>query len=493
MSSKITSENLNKLIIPKPFAIAIDDLGWMKGHNEGHDGFGPYRTGLNRNMTLNDYKAVVDIAQQVGVRLQGLFILGELDRDNFLKNHPSTTQLQKNWDNSENISDLQLRIMDFVKNNSSHLELGLHGIGHEHWTNEGKRKRAEWYNREDKQPWPEEIIRTHLTCFKQILAQYGISEDMGHSFPESFVPCAYSYYWNPKGDYSLGTVLSEYGVRFANTDFTKIPECNPPSDANGGDFDHGVHVLNRFNYGNAWHAAGELPTTPLEEQTTDFIETHWPNLLFNDKEGQEEVSRKWTNYFRTVQSSESRYCAKNTAQLHSQWLYNKYTKVTKAQDGYIIDNTAMIDRVYQGYALVNLVLKIKLASNQHISSASLNEEPISAYFEDEGYGFIYLPPMLQKKYILKMELGSQLIKETIWHDTTSNILEVTHKEEETKVDICWYGDQQLTMLTTKEPIEIESNNPGNKVKGRFQEVDRIITRFISCDTQSETGCLKIKY
>ena len=482
------------ILFPRPFAIAIDDLGWMKGHNEGNDNYGPFRTGIDRNMSLEDYKAVVNLARKVGVRLQGLFILGELDRENFLGDFPTTTQMRANYDNSENISDLQVEMMDYVKSVSSHLEFGLHGVGHEFWPEDGKRNRAEWFNTDDQQPWPEEEVRKHVKCFIRIMNQYGISIDNGHSFPESFVPCAYSYYWNPNGAYSLGAVLGEYGVKFANTDFSQIPACNPPTEHNGGGFDHKVHVMNRYNYGNEWDAPGKLPTTALADQPTDYIETHWPNLLFNEQEDQEQVTAKWTTYYQQVQRSEDRYCAKNTAQMHSQWFYNKYTKVKESTPGVVsIDNSAMPDEVYQGYFPTNMVLKIQLPEGQHLSKAMLDGHQIPACFEDQGYSFIYLPPLLQKQYELKYETGSEPMNQVVWHDTTSNILDVTTKDDLMKIDVSWYGDQQLKLLTTKEPLEIESNNPGIKIKGWSKEMDHLLIRIAAHDLQGEIGSVSIRF
>ena len=86
-----------------------------------------------------------------------------------------------------------------------------------------------------------------------------------------------------------------------------------------------------------------------------------------------------------------------------------------------------------------------------------------------------------------------MISDTVWHDTTSNILEISHKEEETKIDLCWYGDQKLTVLTKSEPSELESNNPGITIKGWSQEGDRIIIRLIAHNMQGEIGSIKIKY
>ncbi|UXP32251.1 hypothetical protein N6H18_18085 [Reichenbachiella agarivorans] len=482
------------IIFPRPFAIAIDDLGWLKGYDEGEEGYGPYRLGIDRLTTIADYEAVIDLAKKAGVRLQGLFILGEMDRENFLGDYPTTTHFRENWDNSENISDLQLEMMEYVKHHGAHLEFGLHGIGHEFWPKEGTRRRAEWYNTDDDHPWPEEEIRKHVECFVRIMKQYGISKEEGHSFPESFVPCAYSYYWNPNGTYSLGSVLGEYGIRFANTDFTQIPECNPPKEDNGGGFDHKVHVMNRYNYGNLWCAEAKLPDTPLADQPTDYIETHWPNLLYSKEESQQDVTAKWVDYYQSVQKDSSRYCAKNTEQMHSQWLYKKYTKITEKKPNTVhIDNTEMPDEVYANLSPSNMVLKIQLSEGQHISSATLDGKCIPAYFEDQGYAFLYLPPLLQKKYELKYELGVTQISQIVWHDNTSNILDTSCTKEETRVKLRWYGRQTLRILNVKTPVEISSNNQKLKILDWKVEGEYLNIDLEAHDIQGETGTIQIKY
>ncbi|MEO9477713.1 MAG: hypothetical protein ABJG41_19360 [Cyclobacteriaceae bacterium] len=482
-----------KIIFPRPFAIAIDDLGWMNGRNEGEDGYGPYRLGINRKTTLADYQAVVDLAQQTGVRLQGLFILGEMDRENFLGDHPTTTYMRENWDNSENISDLQIKMIDYVKEQASHLEFAFHGVGHEFWPQEGIRRRAEWYNTDDDQPWPEEQIREHVECFVRIMRQYGISKELGHSFPESFVPCAYSYYWNPDGAYSLGKVLSDYGVKFANTDFTQIPECNPPIKEGGG-FDHKVHVMDRYNYGNLWFEEGKLPTTAVPDQPTDYIETHWPNLLAGPGQSQKTVTEKWTTYYQTIQGSNDRYCAKNTAQMHSQWLYNRHTKVVEIASGVIeIDNTSMPAEAYEGFSLSNLVLKVKLDKSEHVQSAVIDGKTIPAYFEDQGFGFLYLPQLMREKYTLRYEIGTKMPNDLIWHDGTSNIFDVETQPHEVKIDLCLYGKQTLKLRTSKVPFRVESNNSGIAITDWKNEGSMLLLELKAHDLQGELGSIKIHY
>ena len=483
-----------KASIPKPFSIAIDDLGWMQGTCEDMDLYGPARIGLKRTMDLSDYEAVVDLGEKVGVRLQALFILGEMDRENFLGQYPNTTQMRENWDNSEHISDLQIEIMEYVKKAGAHLEFGLHGVGHEFWPEEGKRRRAEWYNTEDDHPWPEEDIRNHMDCFVKIMSQYGLSKENGHSFPQSFVPCAYSYYWNPEGDYSLGSVLIDYGVKYANTDFQIIPECNPPTGDDSGGFDHGVHVLNRYNYGNLWYELSKLPTTPLSEQPTSYIETHWPNLLAQDNFLQTDITEQWASYYKKVQQSPDRYAAKNTVQHHAQWLYYKHTVISEDSEGSVtIDNSNMPSEALGHTSKGNLVIQIPLKENEQVSLAYLDDQPVPAYFKYEGYGYLYLPPLSKKTYQLKYEIGHSKPQNVIWHDGTSNIFKIDLVENTIQLHIELYGSQIIRLLKGEDPQNVSCDNEGIKIRSWQTEGEFLKMDLNAHDIQGESGIIKITY
>lgn len=448
-----------KIIFPKPFGVAIDDLGWMEGSSLGDEG-GPWRAGVRRHMEVKDYKPIVEIGKAVGVRFQGLFVLSELDRLNICAKYPTITKQGYAFDNSENISRTQLDIMNYVKENAAYLEFGLHGVGHEHFDN-GKRTRAEWYDLENNKPWEEKDSREHLQAFTEIMAQYGLTKENGHSFPESFVPCAYGYYWNPKGDYSTGKIMNEFGVKYVNTWFEEIPECNPPVEEGGG-FDHGVLVINRYNYGNPWYELASLPRQSLSDYKTAIIETHWPNWLAQDDFLQPEVNKKWIEFFNNIQKSNTHYLAKNTEQLYSQWLYNKYTKVTILDNKVLIDNELMPEIAYSEGLLGNMVLKVNL-EGKHLSGANLNGKPISAYFEEMGYGFIYLPPLKKTKYELSIEFGERMIDTYINNKTgTYNIYDVELTKNKMLFDIKMYGQQNL-IIKCDEPVGIQSDNKNLKI------------------------------
>jgi hypothetical protein len=490
------NSNKNYIIFPRPFAFAIDDLGWNTGTSSG-DGKnqGPSRIGIDRKMDIDDYKCIVEVAKQVGVRIQGLFVLAEMDRENILAKFPTTTWMGKDWDNAANKCQENIDIVNFVKENSANIEFGLHGVGHEYWIN-GVKKRAEWYCTDNHHPWPEKSSIEHLQCFKDIMAQYKLSPEYGHSFPESFVPCAYGYYWNPTGEYSTGSIMSKAGIKFANTQFDYIPELNPPKGSNGGGFDQGVIVVNRINYGNDWYQIDALPILDISKQESDIIESHWSNWLAQDGFLQAAVNQKWVDYYKMVQSTPDRYAAKNTEQFFSQWLYKKNTKVSENKEGTVfIDNTQMPDEAYKNNMLGNMVLKIKLDSNQHISHAKLKDENIACCFEDQGYGFIYLPMLEKRKYTLEYKVGSNKMDSYIFNKGTYNVYSYLQEPNSLKTRLRLYGTQEIDFYGTANPKDIIiSNKSIELVSSVYYEPEKhLVLTLKANDFQGENGMISLVF
>lgn len=487
-----TDSAAQKLTFPRAFAFAIDDMGWNNGGDLSSQQ-GPWRDGVNKHMTLSDYQAVVNVGKAVGARVQGLFVLCEMDRQNICGKYPTTTMYGSDWNNSANVNDDQMTIMNFVRDNAAHLEFSIHGIAHEYWPSKGKRVRAEWYNLTDNAPWPEDSLLNHLKCFQEIMSQYGLNAENGHSFPESFVPGMYGYYWNPSGDYSMGKLLHEYGVRFANTKFSFISAQNPPIGDNAGGFDHGILAINRLNYGNSWDQFGALPSTALNNQKSDIIESHWPNWQSANANGQEAVTNKWIAYYKSVQNNPNRYIAKNTEQLYSQWLYNRYTKVQEGVSGTVtIDNSSMADDAYSNNLLSNMVLKIKLDPDEHISSALIDQNPIAAYCEDQGYAFIYLPKLEKRIYTLVYTVGQNSLTQGVFNDGTYTIYSFKADSSTVSIDLKMYGTQTVKIKTAK-PIAVKSSNANLKINSTiYDESTGVLSLEIyGRDFQGERGIVTI--
>lgn len=487
---------MNKIVFPRAFAFSIDDLGWNEGSNLSKNvPPGPLRVGIKRTFDLFDYKYIVEVARTVGVRIQCLFVLCEMDRENVLAKYPTTTQHREKWDNSHRVSDEQLDIMKYVLNAASHMEFGLHGTGHEYWADDGIQRRAEWYNLIDREPWPEETLQQHIQGFREIMAQYGFTLQNGHTFPESFVACAYGYYWNPDGDYSLGKVLSQAGVKYANTDFGQIPELSPPQEVNGGGFDHGCHVINRMNYGNNYYELNSLPKVPVDMQGTDIIESHWANWLAADDILQPEVTAKFIDYYRHIQRFSNRYLAKNTEQLHSQWLYRKYARIMETEPGSVeIDNTQMPDDAYRNDILGNLVLKLKLDTNQHVTDATINGNLIPAYFEEEGFAFLYLPPLEKKKYKLHYRTGTALMPLHVYNDGTYNVYGLIKTDNQILITLKMYGRQTVKIRCSK-PEMVISVKDGLVVESFTFIPEQGMLQIIVKGTnmQGNRGIIKLQY
>jgi len=478
------------IIFPRAFAVAIDDLGWNKGSHEGASG-GPFRLCIRRDMDIRDYRPIVEVGQACGIRIQGLFVLCEMDRQNVCAKYPTTTWKGKDFDNTENISPVQLEVMEYIKENAAYVEFGLHGVGHEHWEN-GIRTRAEWYDKINDKAYPEEDTRDHIQCFREIMAQYGLTPENGQSFPESFVPGSYAMYWNPEGEYSTGKILREYGVKYANTMFSEIAELNPPED---GGFDHGLHVINRLIYGNEYKCLGKVPQGPVESYRTDVIESHWPNWLAIDDYLQPALTREWIDFYKNIQASPGHYIAKNTEQLHSQWLYKKYTVLSEIKEGVIsIDNRQMPSVVYDNNLLGNMVLKVQLKDGEHVSNALLNGVPVPAYFEEAGYGFIYLPPLKADEYRFECETGSNLMPVFVNNTGTYNVYSVDYMETQAVFRLRMYATQEVK-VRCGEPASVSSDNPYLQVLSwKYDAQNQILTvKMYGRDMQGEAGNLKIVF
>lgn len=484
------SQETERIIFPRGVSVNIGQVGWMGGSSlEETDG--PWRAGIRRDFDVRDYQPMAEVGKELGMRFMSLFILGEFDRLNILGEYPTSNPDGENWDNSEYIGPTQIEIMDYVKSNAANIEFGITGVLHEYWE-DGVKSRAEWFNVEKQEPRDEAIIRNNVVLLKRLMAQFGISPENGHSFPESFI--SYGFYFNPGAEYSLGRVLSDNGVKYANTPYATIRGLNHPPLLDGG-FDNGVLLLDRHNHGNLWYEYAKLPDSIPSGIQTVVVESHWANWLAYDDHLQPALNKRWVDYLRSIQADKDHYLSKNTEQLYSQWLYKKYTKVSETTSGKVnIDNRSMIDDAYEYNLLGNMVLSVQLNQGEHISSAAIDGKPIAAYYEAEGFGYIYLPPLDKKNYTLEYTVGKNRMDRFINNTGTYNVYKVTDNKSTLEIDLKMYGEQVVEIYTTK-PASITSSNEFLKVKDyRYDEEQNIVYLTLNGrNIQGERGSIILKY
>jgi len=450
--------------VPKPMAIDIDDLGWKEGWDL-HESGGPYRLGLpkGRVMTLADYEVVVNIAKAAGVRIKSLFIMSEFDRSNICAQYPTTNEHGSNWDNSKLVSGNDFVIMDYVKENAAHIEFGLHGVRHEFWDAETHEpSRAEWADNQKKRPY--DVLQGHLECFKKLIDQYGID------FPKSVRTAAANFYYNP------GALMHKWGVKYA----TLPPQRQYVTD-------HGLMVLLRSG-GIAWDAVCSAPDSYPD---TEFMTSHWTNYVGLDPADNYKAADKWITWFNMVKDAPDRYTAKNTAQLHSQFLYRKYSRISAAENTVTIDNSNMPDWAYELDLLGNLLLKHKLKNGEHISSASLNEGNIACYYEERGFAYLMLPKLEKKRYTLTFRTGTSMMPTFVSNDGTYNVQEFQSHAENARLALEMYGTQQVKVKLLFEPRKVTSDNADLKIKDWHYEAPFIYMLIHGKNIQGQKGTVSI--
>lgn len=309
--------------IPLPIQIVIDDVGWWCGEN-GSARQEPYRTGIKRNHVLADYEALISLGKQLNMRPQAAFIACEWDKYNILRDLPSSTWMGKSWDNSRWVGEWQEEAADLLRRNRDHFELTLHGVGHEFWAEENgdwRFTRAEWCDTSGNMR-PRHEVQARFDYFQRLLDQHSLGV-----FPTSFVPCAFSYRFATDGS-GLARMLRRVGIRFVST---------PVSDMhNAGRFQHryfgyddGVMTVDRGMDLLRWFAIGATPSGAIEGPICGM---HWPNILHEDPERNEEIVQAWVEFLRPYDQRIDRMLAPNTDAFASQLAHHECTTMQVADN-----------------------------------------------------------------------------------------------------------------------------------------------------------------
>ncbi len=310
-TTKNKSDDL-EVEIPLPIQIVIDDVGWWSGE-DGNAHQQPYRTGISRDHVPADYQAIVDLGKKLGVRPQAATILCEWDRENILKNLPTSTWMGKNWDNSKWVGPWLDEAAEIITNNHKHYELTLHGVGHEYWDGENF-TRAEWADNTGRMR-PLEQVELHLDYFEKLLDQNQLG-----SFPSSFVPTAFLHGFGKTGDhmFSMAEVIKKKGINYINTPFNNMYNTEGVQfevfgiDSEVITVDRGEDVLN-------WNTFGQGPKGIIAGPTCGL---HWPNLLHLDSDRNSEIVDLWVAFLEPYKNKLDRILSINSEEFRKQLVHH---------------------------------------------------------------------------------------------------------------------------------------------------------------------------
>jgi hypothetical protein len=329
----MSATEILRAAIPLPIQVVIDDVGWWSGHNGStqrtpfHE---PFRTGIARDHVPADYAAIASLGRQLGIRPQAAFIACEWDKENILGALPSCNWMGAAWDNSRHVGPWQEEAVQILRDNRDHIELTLHGIGHEFWSadtnGDWSFTRAEWHDAVGVMR-PRETLQRHLELFAQILEQH----DLG-GFPTSFVPCAFLHRFCKNGG-GLAELLKTAGISFISTPFFTMRGGEGLEEKRLG-FDSGVLTVDRGRDLQNWCVIGQPPAGELHSAICGM---HWPNLLHLEPARNEEIVAAWVDFLRLQNGRFDRTLAPDTAFFAAQLLHHETTHCELQNDALFLD------------------------------------------------------------------------------------------------------------------------------------------------------------
>ncbi|MBO7748352.1 hypothetical protein I8J29_29620 [Paenibacillus sp. MWE-103] len=345
---------MNSISIPLSIQIVIDDVGWWTG-KDGSKENGPFRTGIARDHHPADYEAIAELGKRLGMRPQAAFIISEWDRTDRLRSLPDATHRGERWSNPWKSSPLLDEAAKILRNESRHIELALHGLGHEYWGS-GAMDRAEWHDGNGRMR-PEGSVTGHLDAFAALLEE----NDLG-PFPESFVPTAFYHRFGGEGG-GLSGILERYGIKYMSTPFSMMHRSKRPESELFG-VDGSLITVNRGDDLCGWNRIAPDPRGEIEGPVCGM---HWPNVLHPDPEKNGDVVRRWVDLLEPYRQRFDTMLAANTAEGFSQLIYRWGVALREEPSGCVLDFSGL-----SGCRPPGLLdyFTIKVKRDKHIVSSS---------------------------------------------------------------------------------------------------------------------------
>ncbi|KJS02480.1 MAG: hypothetical protein VR65_05310 [Desulfobulbaceae bacterium BRH_c16a] len=334
--------------IPMPIFLVVEDVGWWQGV-DGSAKNEPFRNGFPRRHCLNDYRALVRLAERLKMRIALGMVLGEWDRRNLLKTIAGATWMGSSWDNRLNQGPWLDEASEYLRAHQDVLEIACHGLCHEFWRN-GRMERSEFHD-DGGRMRPQGIIRSHLEAFAELLGQNNLP-----AFPRIFCPPALNHSFG-NGKHSIQAILAEFGIKYVVTCFSRAHIFSPPQHEKIT-WECGVGLLERGLSPVPWHEAAARPAWDFGNP---ILPLHWGNLLHPDPEKNYEVVDTWAEMLINLTDSIEYILAEDIASCWSQAAAFYLTELS-ANEEKININLGVLTLVPEFTGTI--VLKVKKPANR---------------------------------------------------------------------------------------------------------------------------------
>lgn len=317
---------VNDLVVslPMPIFLVVEDVGWWQGRDGSADNE-PFRNGFARRHCLADYRALGRLAKRLKMRIAIGMVLGEWDRGYLLRDVAGATWMGATWDNRINQGPWLDEAAQFLRDNSSWLEIACHGLCHEFWR-DGRMERSEFHDPSGIMR-PAGIVKSHLDAFAKLLEEYKLP-----GFPRIFLPPALHHSFG-NGEDSMQAVLYDYGVRYVVTRFSRARRYAEPFYEKIT-WECGVGLLERGLAPVPWY---EAAARPVWDFSNPILPLHWSNLLHPDPAKNFTVVDRWAEILEKQANSMDYVVAPDFASCWSQAAAFHLAKLTAGEGEITID------------------------------------------------------------------------------------------------------------------------------------------------------------
>src|SRR5690625_1276636 len=124
----------------------------------------------------------------------------------------------------------------------------------------------------------------------------------------------------------------------------------------------------------------------------------------------------------------------------------------------------------------------------------MNKRYVPAYYETEGYVYIYLPKLERVANEVSYEIGQRQKDRYVNNTGTYNVYQVTNHDDTFSFELIMYGTQMVRVVTSQ-PRAVTSNNDFLKILSQgYDESEGVLQLEIQGrNIQGERGIITLTY
>lgn len=328
-----------QLIIPAPFQIDMDDIGWWCGSDDRKIG-GPSRTAMPRPHLVSDYQAIADLGEALKMKINCSLVLGEWDMDNRLgKEIPNFSHYGDKWNNKAYRNPDDMREAVEIMNSSPYLDVSLHALYHGYYMDGVDNHDISdfYYSKNGKYFMiAEDEVHLRLDHFFRLYEEHKMTTP---------IRCFIS----PSGAYlgfGLSAILKDYGIKYVATNFDFLNTFTPHPEGEPFEtvmVENDIITLAENRITRAGNPKDfvewDIVDADFDQYDTIFgtVTTHWPNYLNMNPEYQSETLKKQLPYFRRCANTYGIVMSRDIAFAATQELFRKYSTIKEFENTWVID------------------------------------------------------------------------------------------------------------------------------------------------------------